>query len=427
MERMTEKIGVFLACGALTATLLLPGLAFAQSPGTNAKPTPPGTSVPDSKTPTTATQQTSATPLQSAQGPAAPTSQSGVLPTSNTTFTPLTQLPGIEQAASATTFPRFINTLYKICLGAGASLAVIMIMVAGVQYMTSSGSVSGNSKAKERIQNSLLGLLLVLAPTIVFGIINPSILNLDFASQFTGLQGAAPTVPTGSNPNSVDTTSTLNIKVTAGATDPVGLDEIPDSSQRTQASSYMDACHSTGGTPRLSVGSTLVECVNAAAGAAPGCRDAVLRCEGGNNDLSRTLEDTGTVLRKHVTGVKSASDLFVTQCSVISHGTGSTRGCTRQCSPAGTNSCDTDGCSEYTSYCSIPERVVMHRSLDSSVTPHFIPVEADVQKVSTFRTSCSSDHGTFSFRYSGSAVTCSDGNTNARYPDCVNADLICNP
>jgi hypothetical protein len=52
-------------------------------------------------------------------------------------------------------------------------------MYAGVEFMTSRGSVSSNENAKKHIQNAIFGLILVLSPTIVFGIINPDILHLD--------------------------------------------------------------------------------------------------------------------------------------------------------------------------------------------------------------------------------------------------------
>lgn len=108
--------------------------------------------------------------------------------TTSTGFVPLTHFPQIQSLAQSQGFGDFVNTLYKICIGAGAVLAVIMIMVAGVQFMTSRGSVSSNEKAKSHIQNALLGLLLVLAPTIVFGIINPEILHLNLGNEFTQLK-----------------------------------------------------------------------------------------------------------------------------------------------------------------------------------------------------------------------------------------------
>lgn len=94
-------------------------------------------------------------------------------------FVSLTQLPAISDAADTNSLPQFLNTLYKICIGVGAVLAVLMIMFAGFLFMTSRGSVASNEKAKSYIQNAVLGLILLLSPTIVFSIINPDILKLD--------------------------------------------------------------------------------------------------------------------------------------------------------------------------------------------------------------------------------------------------------
>lgn len=95
-------------------------------------------------------------------------------------FVPLTSLPGLDdiQGQGQSDLAGFFNQLYRILIGVAAVLAVLQIMRAGFKYMTSSASVSGNKEAKDLIQESLLGLLLVLSPVIVFGIINPDILRL---------------------------------------------------------------------------------------------------------------------------------------------------------------------------------------------------------------------------------------------------------
>jgi hypothetical protein len=103
------------------------------------------------------------------------------------TFVPLTQLPGLDLITqSPNSFSGFLNQIYKILIGVGAVAAVVMIMYAGVQIMISSGSVRTNEAAKSRITNAVLGLVLILSPVIVFGIINPDILNLEF--DFTKLE-----------------------------------------------------------------------------------------------------------------------------------------------------------------------------------------------------------------------------------------------
>lgn len=99
-------------------------------------------------------------------------------------FVPLTNLPGIQEAAKTNNLPDFLNTLYKLCIGVAATLAVLQIMYAGYTRMTSFGNAGKVSEANKRIQQALLGLVLVLSPALVFSIINPDILklNLDFSS-----------------------------------------------------------------------------------------------------------------------------------------------------------------------------------------------------------------------------------------------------
>jgi hypothetical protein len=107
------------------------------------------------------------------------------------TFVPLNPIPGIIEAGNAPSLPVFFNGLYKICIGAAATIAVLQLMRAGFLFMVNKGSVSHNEQAKSIITNSVLGLVLVLSPAIVFGIINPKILNLSL--DVTALQPIAPT------------------------------------------------------------------------------------------------------------------------------------------------------------------------------------------------------------------------------------------
>jgi hypothetical protein len=174
---------------AMVGILSTPFVVFAQSKDvgnpSNDKGTAatPGTATAPAATP--AAQPVVVAPAGTAGVPVTPgpAAQSGV---SDSAFKPLTQLPGIQQAASSDTLPQFLNQVYKICIGLGAGLAVVMIMYAGFQIMTSQGSVSSNEKAKTRIREALFGLLLILAPTILFTIINPDILKLNL--NVTGLE-----------------------------------------------------------------------------------------------------------------------------------------------------------------------------------------------------------------------------------------------
>jgi hypothetical protein len=93
-------------------------------------------------------------------------------------FVPLAPIPGLTQGvtASQTGLASFLNNLYKYLIGIAAVLAVIEIIWGGIEIMGESVVKKGDGKA--RIQQAILGLVLVLSPVLVFTIINPAILNL---------------------------------------------------------------------------------------------------------------------------------------------------------------------------------------------------------------------------------------------------------
>lgn len=100
-------------------------------------------------------------------------------------FVPLTNIQNVKFAGNATDLPAFLNSVYMICIGLAAVIGVLQIMRAGVTWMTAAGSHEKIGDAKNLIRDTIIGLVLVLAPTIVFSIINPDILKL----QIRGLDG----------------------------------------------------------------------------------------------------------------------------------------------------------------------------------------------------------------------------------------------
>lgn len=93
-------------------------------------------------------------------------------------FVSLTCIKNLEFAGNATELPAFFNSIYMICIGLAAVIGVLQIMRAGVTWMTAGGSHEKIGDAKNLIRDTIIGLILVLAPTIVFSIINPEILSL---------------------------------------------------------------------------------------------------------------------------------------------------------------------------------------------------------------------------------------------------------
>ncbi|MDD3694032.1 MAG: NlpC/P60 family protein [Candidatus Pacebacteria bacterium] len=104
----------------------------------------------------------------------------------------------------------YVNSLFSIALGILTLLAVIMIVIAGVQYMTIE-SFQGKSDAKSRITGALTGLLLALSIYIILGTINPDLLQVNFGSNIeeVALEGYDP--PTSPYFSSGSTGSNYNI------------------------------------------------------------------------------------------------------------------------------------------------------------------------------------------------------------------------
>lgn len=107
------------------------------------------------------------------------------------TLSPLTAIPGTQAVAGTDTLTTFLNMLYRICIGLAAILAVIQITRAGIVYMLQD-SITERKEARHLINMSLFGLVLVLTPTVVFGIIDPRILSLKIGTEGLGFEEAPP-------------------------------------------------------------------------------------------------------------------------------------------------------------------------------------------------------------------------------------------
>lgn len=95
-------------------------------------------------------------------------------------FVPIAPIANLTtgDVASQAGLANFFNNLYKYLIGLAAILAIIEIIWGGLEIAVNKDSPSKITDSKGRIYNAIFGLLLVLAPAIVFGIINPKILNL---------------------------------------------------------------------------------------------------------------------------------------------------------------------------------------------------------------------------------------------------------
>ncbi len=76
----------------------------------------------------------------------------------------------------------FVN--YNYIISVVGILAAIMIIIAGVQWVTSAGSSEAISSAKKRIGGALIGLLIAYLSYVILSTINPALVNLRLPQTF---------------------------------------------------------------------------------------------------------------------------------------------------------------------------------------------------------------------------------------------------
>jgi len=71
-----------------------------------------------------------------------------------------------------------ISYIFQILVGVGALIAVAMVVMAGVEWMTSDGNPGKIDGAKTKIKNALLGVGVLLGSYLIINTINPQIANI---------------------------------------------------------------------------------------------------------------------------------------------------------------------------------------------------------------------------------------------------------
>ncbi|KKR77540.1 MAG: hypothetical protein UU20_C0005G0014, partial [Parcubacteria group bacterium GW2011_GWE2_40_8] len=94
-------------------------------------------------------------------------------------YTLLESLPSAGDGDDVT-LSEYLGWIFKFALAMAGFLAVLMITVGGIIYMASGGNESQMTKAKERINNALWGLLLAFASFLLLYTINPQLVSFKF-------------------------------------------------------------------------------------------------------------------------------------------------------------------------------------------------------------------------------------------------------
>lgn len=109
--------------------------------------------------------------------------------TAETSYQPLSPLSEGAGPVDTSKPESYLDNIYGIALGVAAIFAVIMLMICGLQYMTSS-AISSKESAKKRCWAAILGLGLLLASWLILNTINPDLVKLPLGGVGSKIQNA---------------------------------------------------------------------------------------------------------------------------------------------------------------------------------------------------------------------------------------------
>jgi hypothetical protein len=103
------------------------------------------------------------------------------------------EIPGLDLEGSVSRDPQtgritsnmlglYIRAAYRYLIGAGSLVAVVMLMVGGLEYLTSAGSAKRVEKGKGRMRNAVTGLIILLLAYNLAFFIDPNTVMFDSLS-----------------------------------------------------------------------------------------------------------------------------------------------------------------------------------------------------------------------------------------------------
>lgn len=92
-------------------------------------------------------------------------------------YTPLVHIPGLPENGTVD-ISAYLVGIYNFLLSIVGIVAVIMLIIGGMKYITAAGNGAAVTDAKESIKDALLGLALALFSWVIVAQINPDVLYL---------------------------------------------------------------------------------------------------------------------------------------------------------------------------------------------------------------------------------------------------------
>ena len=143
-----------------------------------------------------------------------PINQYGCQSTDNQSYCMISPLPGLgDDTGKVDTkqgIEKYIKGMIQLVIGIIGVLAVLMIVVGGIEYM-STVSIGEKEGAKSRITNALVGLLLALSSYTILNTINPDLVNLRIHLPEAALKYDGSELEITDADGSVDSTTVSNV------------------------------------------------------------------------------------------------------------------------------------------------------------------------------------------------------------------------
>lgn len=93
-------------------------------------------------------------------------------------YSPLVQIPGVSLINGTTNLSLYLVGMYNFLLSIVGIVAVMMLIIGGMKYITAAGNQAAVSDAKDTIYNALFGLLLAILSWVIVAEINPDVLYI---------------------------------------------------------------------------------------------------------------------------------------------------------------------------------------------------------------------------------------------------------
>lgn len=119
------------------------------------------------------------------------------------TYVPLEPLPGLPKSYGPNngqgSFANLIGNSFKLLIGAGALIAIIMIVLGALTYMFSD-IVGNKKKALDRIRGAMWAIVLLVSSYLILFTINPDLVQFKLNLSATNNFNITPNIPGTTNP-----------------------------------------------------------------------------------------------------------------------------------------------------------------------------------------------------------------------------------